>query len=147
MTNGEEGEGVSRPGAPRITVLFDRPERSYAPHDVMTVRHEVDGVAAASVVAFERSVVWYTEGKGEEDLGVHQFERIEGEGGTSGSIPTGGMSLRLPGSPLSYEGIIVKIRWCVRVRLFFEGGRDFVSEHVFELGAVPPARGAVERLA
>jgi hypothetical protein len=33
----------------------------------------------------------------------------------------------------------VKIRWCVRVRLFFAAARDFVSEHVFELGAIPPA--------
>ena len=26
------------------------------------------------------------------------------------------------------------------VRLFFAGSRDFVSEHVFSLGEVPPAR-------
>jgi hypothetical protein len=46
----------------------------------------------------------------------------------------------LPQSPLSYEGLIVKVRWCVRVRLFFDGSRDFVSEHVFVLGRIPPAR-------
>jgi len=45
----------------------------------------------------------------------------------------------LPASPLSYEGVIVKVRWCVRVRYFFAGGRDFVSEHEFSVGRVPPA--------
>ena len=40
----------------------------------------------------------------------------------------------------------MKIRWCVRIRLFFMSGRDFVSEHVFEVGDIAPARGIVERL-
>jgi hypothetical protein len=40
---------------------------------------------------------------------------------------------------LSYEGVIVKIRWCVRLRVFFESGRDHVSEHVFTVGRVPPS--------
>jgi hypothetical protein len=53
---------------------------------------------------------------------------------------TGAFSTPLPQSPLTYEGVIVKVRWCVRVRLFFEPSRDFVSEHVFALGRIPPAR-------
>jgi hypothetical protein len=53
---------------------------------------------------------------------------------------TGAFTTPLPQSPLSYEGVIVKVRWCVRVRLFFEGSRDFVSEHVFTLGRIPPAQ-------
>ena len=56
---------------------------------------------------------------------------MEAAGGAFGDL--------LPRSPLSYEGMIVKVRWCVRVRLFFEGGRDFVSEHVFEVGDIPAA--------
>jgi len=40
---------------------------------------------------------------------------------------------------MSYEGMIVKVRWCVRVRLFFAGGRDFVSEHEFDMGQLRPA--------
>jgi hypothetical protein len=53
---------------------------------------------------------------------------------------SGAFSTPLPQSPLSYEGVIVKVRWCVRVRLFFDGSRDFVSEHVFAVGRIPPAR-------
>jgi hypothetical protein len=55
------------------------------------------------------------------------------------ALAAGAFSTPLPQSPLSYEGRIVKVRWCVRVRLFFDGSRDFVSEHVFVLGRIPPA--------
>jgi hypothetical protein len=61
-------------------------------------------------------------------------------------LPTGTIAVRLPASPLSYEGVVVKIRWCVRIRLFFATGRDFVSEHVFDVGDIAPALGMVERL-
>lgn len=146
MTSGEDANGVARAHVPRVTVHFDRPERDYVPDEPLVARYEVEGVMPAAVNAVERSVVWYTEGKGEEDLGVHHFDRVEGAARVSEVIPAGGITVQLPASPLSYEGIIVKIRWCVRVRLFFVAGRDYVSEHVFELGAIPPARGVVERL-
>ena len=32
------------------------------------------------------------------------------------------------------------------MRLFFAGGKDFVSEHVFDMGRVPPARRSLEPL-
>jgi hypothetical protein len=43
---------------------------------------------------------------------------------------------RLPHSPLSYDGPLVKIRWCVRVRVFLESGKDVVGEKIFRLGRV-----------
>ena len=46
-------------------------------------------------------------------------------------------STALPASPLSYDGVIVKIFWCVRIRAFLKGGRDFSSEQSFWLGRVP----------
>jgi hypothetical protein len=61
-------------------------------------------------------------------------------------LTAGAFSTPLPQSPLSYEGLIVKVRWCVRVRLFFDGSRDFVSEHVFVLGRIPPARLPASRI-
>lgn len=143
-----DGEpGASRPLVPRIGVHFDRASRAYAPAQALVVRYDVEGVAGGAVRAVERSVLWYTEGKGEEDLGVHHFERLDDAPGVASALPSGTIAVTLPPSPLSYEGVVVKIRWCVRVRLFFTAGRDFVSEHVFELGDLPPARGAVERLA
>ncbi len=122
---------------PRVAVHFSRVDRRYEPLKRIDVRYVVE--AGGGVVrGMERSVLWYTEGKGEEDIGVHFFERITDR--ATAAAAAGTFGCELPRSPLSYEGVIVKIRWCVRVRLFFDGGRDFISEHVFDLGAVPAAR-------
>ena len=73
--------------------------------------------------------------------------RDAGQDAVATAVPDGSFAIVLPTSPLSYEGVIVKVRWCVRVRIFFEGGKDFVSEHVFEVGQIPPARNRREPLA
>lgn len=122
---------------PSVTVHFCSPDRRYEPLQSIDVRYSVDLPPGHVARAVERSIVWYTEGKGEEDIGVHFFERLTDR--ANAEAATGTFSSRLPASPLSYEGVIVKIRWCVRVRLFFDAGRDFVSEHVFDLGHVPAA--------
>lgn len=146
MTSGDAETGAPKVPTPRVGVHFDRPDRRYGPRDEIAIRYDVEGVTAAAVCALERSVLWYTEGKGEEDLGIHHFDRIDDPTLLAETLASGTIAVRLPASPLSYEGVIVKIRWCVRVRLFFVAGRDFVSEHVFEIGSIPPARGTVERL-
>ena len=146
MTVHDGAHGTVRQVMPRVSVQFDRAARVYVPEDRLAVRYDVEGVSPESVRALERSVLWYTEGKGEEDLSIHHFERLDDAAHRSEAFPSGAFSVLLPESPLSYEGVIVKIRWCVRIRLFFASGRDFVSEHVFELGAIAPARGTVERL-
>jgi hypothetical protein len=122
---------------PSVTVHFCAPDRRYQPLAPIEVRYAVDLPAGQVARAVERSILWYTEGKGEEDIGVHHFERITDR--ATAEADGGSFASRLPASPLSYEGVIVKVRWCVRVRLFFDAGRDFVSEHVFELGDVPAA--------
>ncbi len=127
-------------GSPVIDVQFAAPGRHYAPGSQLAAPYRIGGVDPQSVRALELSVAWYTEGKGEEDLVVHTFERIVDRDALRTALSGGRLETILPSSPLSYEGIIVKIRWCVRIRVFFTGSRDFVSEHVFELGEVPPAR-------
>ena len=135
---------------PRISVTFNHENIQYSGGDQLQAHYIVEGVESQGISAVERSVVWYTEGKGEEDLGVIFFERIQldkRKDGTQMSPAslstdhmTGALAADLPHSPLSYEGIIVKIRWCVRIRIFFRSGRDFVSEYIFFLGGVPVAR-------
>jgi hypothetical protein len=44
----------------------------------------------------------------------------------------------LPKSPLSYDGAIVQIRWCVRLRIFFAGGGQFTEDLPFVLGSTNP---------
>lgn len=127
--------------SPRIVAHFDRPDRCYDPLAAIVVSYEAAGLPDNDAVrAVEHSILWYTEGKGEEDLGVHFFERVVDRSRLPPQAATGAFATRLPASPLTYEGMIVKIRWCVRVRLFFADGRDFVSEHEFTMGSVPPAR-------
>ena len=128
------------PGAPGVELHFDRPQRQYEPGEQLAVQYRIVGCDGERIRAVEHSVLWYTEGKGEEDLGVHFFQRITDRSMMPPAAMSGAFSTPLPQSPLSYEGVIVKVRWCVRVRLFFDGSRDFVSEHVFAVGRVPPAR-------
>jgi hypothetical protein len=139
MSRGPEG----RQPAPVVTVQFDRAERQYEPGMDCRIRYRIEGLGEERTRAIEHSVLWYTEGKGEEDLGVHFFERLEDQ--AMPATNAGEFTVRLPASPLSYEGVIVKVRWCVRVRIFFRAARDFVSEHVFDVGELPPARLAEPR--
>ena len=144
------GEASATATLPRVTVSFASDQAEYAPGDMLETSYRVAAIDPATITTVERSVVWYTEGKGEEDFGVIFFDRLIAD--SSGTVsdeptasaavdwPSGSFSIRLPSSPLSYEGLIVKIRWCIRVRLFFSSGRDFVSEHVFFLGDIPVAR-------
>jgi hypothetical protein len=144
------GEASATATLPRVTVSFASDQAEYAPGDMLETSYRVAAIDPATITTVERSVVWYTEGKGEEDFGVVFFDRLlagssdamSDEPTASATVdwPSGSFSIRLPSSPLSYEGLIVKIRWCIRVRLFFSSGRDFVSEHVFFLGDIPVAR-------
>lgn len=130
-----------RPPMPRVELQFEHVDRQHDPGDSLAVRYRIEGCGEERVRAIEHSVLWYTEGKGEEDIGVQFFQRITDRTLLPSALGGGGsFSTQLPQSPLSYEGVIVKVRWCVRVRLFFEGARDFVSEHEFTVGHVPPAR-------
>ncbi|NBW86951.1 MAG: hypothetical protein EBR23_09030 [Planctomycetia bacterium] len=124
----------------RVLVQFCRADRRYEPLAALRVRYTIENCGDDQPRAVEHSVLWYTEGKGEEDLGVHFFERITERGALPPAAACGTFATLLPASPLSYEGVIVKVRWCIRVRVFFAGGRDFVSEYVFDVGRIPPAR-------
>lgn len=125
---------------PRVITEFDRPDRRYDPGETVRVSYRIRGIGDVAVRVIERSALWYTEGKGEEDLGVCFFERLADPQRMPPAVRDGEFSFRLPASPLTYEGTIVKIRWCVRVRMFFVGRRDFISEHVFDVGDLPLVR-------
>ena len=116
---------------PAVLVHFSLPDRRYEPQQQFSVQYAVEGVAGLDLLAVERSVLWYTEGKGEEDIGVHVFERLAPP--AAGRPVEGEFTCRLPASPLSYEGLIVKIRWCVRVRLFWGRGKQLHVDRGFQL--------------
>ena len=123
---------------PAIRITFDASGAPYHPGDRLAGRYTVEGTQLRPARAVELSVLWYTAGKGEEDMAVHHFERLVDE-------PTRPLDLRvprrfatvLPASPLSYDGVIVKICWCVRIRVFLSQGQETVTEMPFSFGNVP----------
>jgi hypothetical protein len=124
-----------------VTIRFDGNGRAYYPGETLSGDYTLDGIDPADVRSIELSVLWYTEGKGDENLAVHDFHRVavdEGESLDPG-WPTR-FRTTLPNSPLSYEGVIVKVRWCVRVRVFLIRGREVVGQQRFRLGNLPAAK-------
>ena len=95
--------------------LYHQPDL-YKPGDLMRCDYQIDAVDAAALSSVEASIVWFSEGKGDEDMGVHFFERrvpIDADHGDLRPLHT--LEDTLPNSPLSYHGELVQVRWCVRV--------------------------------
>ena len=160
---------------PLISLRVGDSRRVWRPGEQLEMEYQIDAVSAEDLLAVEASILWYTEGKGDEDLAVLYFERRTaadferrttadferrgasdaGEGALSGGasndltapndpdVPAGDLrelrkvSVTLPNSPLSYQGAIVKVRWCARVRAYLRGGKESFFECPFQLGAVP----------
>lgn len=79
-------------------------------------------------------MLWRTEGKGDEDLGVHFFDRRQ----FSSNEPWRPdqrfkLHVRLPASPLSYQGFLIKIGWLVRVHLIMSAGQAFTIDTPFRM--------------
>jgi hypothetical protein len=130
---------------PEVLIRLDDNCRAYAPGTTLSGEYRIDSVDGENLQAVEVSVLWHTEGKGDEDLAVHEFWRKDANGGELADLRRPErFSTTLPHSPLSYEGQIIKIRWCVRVRVVFKRGRDLVVQRKFKLGDVPPANPPLE---
>lgn len=105
------------------------------PGESLEFEYAVNRVAPQLVDNLEISVMWYTEGKGSEDIGVHMFQQIGRDALTAISLDQPRrLSCKLPASPLSFEGRLLKIRWCVRLRLFLNDGRELTTDKQFYLG-------------
>lgn len=122
----------------RLLLLLDEKPRAYQPGDLLAGRYSLEGVPPGDIRAVELSVLWHTEGKGDEDMSVHFFERVESQNGEPVDLrQPRRFSTELPNSPLSYDGLIVKIGWRVRVRVFLAHGKELTDEVPFRLGNVP----------
>ena len=110
---------------------------TYMSQDVLEFDYRIANIQQNTISAVEVSVVWLTEGKGTEDLGVHFFQRLTGNSlaASDWSIPQK-VQVPLPDSPLSYEGRLLKISWCVRVRFYLNDGTELVAQQPFYLGTV-----------
>lgn len=129
---------------PEVILRLEGHHLEYRPGEVLSGEYRLLGVHAGEIEAVEISVVWHTAGKGDEDLAVHFFKRLTSSepDPLDPAVPVR-FSTLLPNSPLSYEGVIVKIRWSARVRVFLHRGRELFAEQRFQLGHVPAARAVL----
>ncbi|NUQ65686.1 MAG: hypothetical protein HUU20_24715 [Pirellulales bacterium] len=126
---------------PSITIHFDSNGRAFHPGETISGEYCFDSFPSEEVKAVEVSILWYTDGKGDTDMAVHDFRRIASdEGEWIDPRRPGSFRTVLPNSPLSYDGAILKLNWCVRVRAFLGRGKEVVGELPFRLGAVAPAQ-------
>ena len=128
---------------PAIIIRWDSEgeSRAYRPGETLSGDYWIDSLPDEPIKAVEFSVLWHTEGKGDEDMAVHEFLRRDIDDGTliAPDRPER-FSVVLPNSPLSYEGRIIQIRWCVRVRVFPQRGKELLGEKRFVLGDVLPVK-------
>lgn len=131
---------------PLIAIRIRSPNGVFHPGDRLECEYQIDAIQPSEIQAVETSVLWYTEGKGDEDLGVHYFERYTPSDVIDGDVrQLHCLHTVLPRTPLSYNGTIVKIRWCVRVRLFWGRGKETFADRVFQLLPRPADTAASDR--
>ena len=119
-----------------MSVALCREDGMYEGGRTLGARWKVSRVTLDSLAAIEISVLWFTEGKGDTDLHVHHFQRLEeGQIRRAGLADEQSLSCELPATPLSYHGRLIRLRWCVRMRLFLSDGREIVTDHPFYLVA------------
>ena len=93
----------------------------------------------------ELSVLWHTSGKGTEDLALVYYAAWTAADGTLSGMPNPHpFAVRLPRTPWSYDGELVKIHWVARVRVRYGETGEVVREAAFTLSGATdtPARNA-----
>ena len=120
---------------PILEVGFEDGIDHFQPGDFLRCEYTVKLLPEHEVHAIETSVIWITEGKGDTDIGVHHFERRPKQALTPDTFKQPQrISTVMPASPLTYEGKILKIRWCIRVRLFLPNAYQVTHDCFFSLG-------------
>lgn len=110
---------------------------SYRPGEELVGAFQVVGEPPERY-SVELSVLWRTEGKGDEDLGVVLFREWSAGGPLFDFDRPQEFSALLPPSPLTYDGQLIKIRWLARVRVRWDHDREALAEEQFVLrGAAP----------
>ena len=117
---------------PQINIFLDSKDYIYHPGDCLTGYYRILDVETDQINSVEMSVLWHTEGKGDEDMTVIDYHILsrQREDWINPHNP-GKIETTLPPVPLSYEGQIIKIRWLVRVRMTLVTGEEIIAERGF----------------
>ncbi len=131
---------------PLISIQLFGHKPAYEPGGTLRCDYQIDAVDPEDLQAVEASVLWFTEGKGDEDMGVHFFERrVPADAEEQDLRQLRSFAVELPQSPLSYDGEILQIQWCVRVRVFLKGGKRASANHGFRLGMLTLSQASKRR--
>jgi hypothetical protein len=123
--------------SPDIEVRLERAD--YGPGELLAGAFAIEAGPDDELTLLELSVLWHTTGKGDEDLGVIHFEDWSPARGKPFDLSQPhAFDVRLPRTPLTYDGFLIKIHWCVRVRARWAGGGESLREEPFRLGDVLP---------
>ncbi len=108
-----------------IVIELDEHPKFFRPGQAISGRYRLNlSELTPEVRALEWSIEWSTEGLGTEDRGRHVIAMFEPEGGVPNPDQWREFEVLLPRSQLSYDGLIVKVIWRVRVpRRFWQGSR------------------------
>lgn len=122
---------------PLVSIQIQREPPHFSPGEMIICDYQIDAVAKEDLISVEASILWYTEGKGDEDMGVHFFERrLPADVEENDLRAWRRFETKLPNSPLSYDGDLISVHWCVRVRAFLRQGRQYHHDLKFLLGDV-----------
>ncbi|MEM6689077.1 MAG: hypothetical protein AAF664_06595 [Planctomycetota bacterium] len=117
-----------------MTLKLCREDGVYLPSERVGVRWRLARTECENIQAVELSVLWRTEGKGDEDVGVCGFWRYCNENGLPWDVDQFiDVETKLPSTPLSYHGHLLTITWLARLRLFQVGGNQVKTEVPFLL--------------
>ncbi len=126
--------GVAGKAQPAVSVALGSENGIYEAGGRLTATWRISRVTLDRLEAVEVSVMWHTEGKGDEDLQVVHFERLdENHIRRLGLADQQSLQCDLPVTPLSYHGRLLSVCWCIRLRLFLSDGCEVVTEHPFHL--------------
>jgi hypothetical protein len=125
------------------TLQLDR--KTYAPGDTLRGVVSLDA-QAGPVESAEVVVSWLTEGKGDGDRAEVYCRVFGGPFAADGEDSTFEFTVRLPVAPLSYDGVIVKIRWVVELRVRHRHEDTPALLKIVERLLVPVRRTAAFRL-
>ncbi|MEC8474289.1 MAG: hypothetical protein VXZ38_06560 [Planctomycetota bacterium] len=132
LSRRRSSSGFNTESQPALRLSLCNSDGLYRAGGELKATWRISRVSVDELRRLEISVLWHTEGKGDEDLHVHHFERIT-------DVPLKEIGVEneqsiqcvLPASPLSYHGQLIRLSWCVRMRLFLEDGREVLSESPF----------------
>ena len=117
-----------------MNVTLCRENGVYPSGGVLSAKWKVSRVSLDELQGVEISVLWHTQGKGDEDLNVHHFQRLtEAQVRRIGLADEQVVQCQLPPTPLSYHGRLISVCWCLRLRLFLSGGREIVADRAFHV--------------